>query len=91
MNQNYTNLEAFTKSANTSVGSYRPRRMVTLEQKVLTKCSSDVNCFYLVHDYVLNFTVKDSDKEQEEEKITPDCGEEGNYYLCVLRCLVSKT
>ena len=39
----------------------------------------------------LYFTVKDSDKEHEEEKIIPDYDEEGNYYLCVLSCLVSKT
>ena len=28
---------------------------------------------------MLNFTVKDSDKEQEEEKMIPDYDEEGNY------------
>ena len=35
---------------------------------------------FLPCDYVLNFTVKDSDKEHEEES---DYNEEGNYYLCV--------
>ena len=39
---------------------------------------------------MLNFTVKDSDMEQEKEVI-PDCDEEGNYYISVLRCLVSNT
>ena len=46
--------------------------------------------FYLVI-MCLYFTVKDSDKKQEEEKMIPDFDEEGNYYLCVLRCPVSKT
>ena len=59
--------------------------MVLLKQKVLTKCSSDVKIFFSPCDYVLNFTVKDSDKEHEEEKIIPDCDEEGNYCLCVLK------
>ena len=54
--------------------------MVLLKQKVLTKCSSNA---FLPCDYVLNFTVKDSDKKQEEEKMIPDFDEEGNYYLCV--------
>ena len=58
--------------------------MVLLKQKVLTKCSSD-GMLFLPCDYVLNFTVKDGDKEQEEEKIIPDCDEEGNYCLCVLK------
>ena len=35
--------------------------------------------------------MKDSDKEQEEEKMIPDYDEEGDYYPCVLRCLVSNT
>ena len=51
---------------------------------LVSKTNTDVK-FYLV----LNFTVKDSDMEQEKE-IIPDC-DEGNYYLCVLRCLVSNT
>lgn len=41
--------------------------------KVLIKGSSDVKL--LPCDYVHNFTVKDSDKEHEEE---PDYTEEGN-------------
>ena len=61
--------------------------MVLLKQKVLTNCSSDVKFFFFVFlpcDCVLNFTVKDSDKEQEEE-IIPNYDEEGNYCLCVLK------
>ena len=52
---------------------------------LVSKTYTDVK-FYLV----LDFTVKDSDMEEEKEVI-PDRDEEGNYYLCVLRCLVSNT
>ena len=52
---------------------------ITETDGILTKCSSDGMLFFLLCDYVLNFTVKNSDQEHEEEKID----EEGNYYLCV--------
>ena len=39
---------------------------------------------FLLCDYVLDVTVKDSDKEHEEEKLIPDYDEEGNYIRLTL-------
>ena len=43
-----------------------------------------VTFFNLVIMCLINFTVKDSDKEHDEEKTIPDCDEEGSYTAFVL-------